>query len=268
MATRDGSGADVAVDFEQPGTLARLIQSEKPGIVVNAVAWTAVDRAESEPERAYRVNADAPAELAVACNEIDALLVHYSTDYVFDGKSRRPYREYDAPKPLNVYGVSKLAGERAIQASGVRHAIFRTSWIYSAHGNNFLKTMLRLAAERDSLQVVADQTGSPTPAHWIAQETAQILGKGIAASEIWHLAASGQTTWFGFAEAILDEAQASGLLARKPKLEAISGAYYHTQSNRPIFSVLDTTKVARDFDIAPPPWREGLRAVMLDLCRQ
>src|SRR5690606_31266279 len=182
VATRDGRLADGATcevaDFDDPDGLARLVTKVAPDVVVNAAAHTAVDRAESEPDAAFRANAHAPAAIAGACVARDALLVHYSTDYVFDGSASRPYREDDPTSPLGVYGASKLAGENAIVESGVRHMIFRTAWVYAAHGRNFLLTMLRLASERDELRVVADQVGSPTSAAHIADSTAAILWQG------------------------------------------------------------------------------------------
>lgn len=267
VGTRDGTDADVAAAFDVPEALAGLVRRVAPDVVVNAAAYTAVDRAEGEPAAAFRVNADAPAALARGCAEAGALLVHYSTDYVFDGRSPRPYREDDATAPLGVYGASKLAGEEAIRASGARHAILRTAWVYAAHGRNFLQTMLRLAHERDELRVVADQIGAPTPARWIAEATVQLLRRGVAHSGTWHLVAAGETSWHGFAEAIMDEAQAAGLLPRRPQVLPIATADYPTPARRPAYSVLDTTKLQREFGIAPPHWRAGLRATLLEVAR-
>ena len=164
VATRDGVDGDVAADFMAPNALARLVQEMAPDVVVNAVAYTAVDQAESDAKAAFRVNAEAPASIAAACAASGATLVHYSTDYVFDGTGVRPYREDDATAPIGVYGAGKLAGEEAIRASGAQYAILRTAWVYASHGKNFLRTMLRVGAERDELRVVADQVGVPTPA--------------------------------------------------------------------------------------------------------
>lgn len=265
VGTRDGADADVAADFDVPGALAGLVHRIAPDVVVNAAAYTAVDRAEGEPAAAFRANAEAPAALARGCAEAGALLVHYSTDYVFDGHSTRPYREDDATAPLGVYGASKLAGEEAIGASGARHAILRTAWVYAAHGRNFLQTMLRLARERDELRVVADQVGAPTPAAWIAEATGQLLRHGVPASGTWHLAAAGETSWHGFAQAIMDEALAAGLLARRPRVLPIATADYPTPARRPAYSVLDTTNVQREFGIVPPAWRDGLHATVREL---
>ncbi len=267
VGTRDGADADVVADFDAPESLAGLVHRIAPDVVVNAAAYTAVDRAEGEPVAAFRANAEAPAALARGCAETGALLVHYSTDYVFDGSGMRPYREGDATAPLGVYGASKLAGEEAIRASGARHAILRTAWVYSAHGRNFLHTMLRLAAERDELRVVADQIGVPTPAAWIADATGQLLRHGLAASETWHLVAAGETSWHGFADAIMDEAQAVGLLPHRPRVLPIATADYPTPARRPAYSVLDTAKLQREFGIVPPDWRDGLRTTLLGMAR-
>ena len=265
VATRDGRDGDETADFDAPDSLEGLVARIAPDVVVNAAAYTAVDRAETDAAAAFRVNAEAPAALARACAARDTLLLHYSTDYVFDGSGTRPYREDDATAPLGVYGASKLAGEQAIRDSGARHAILRTAWVYAAHGKNFLLTMLRLGAEREELRVVADQVGAPTPAPWIADATAAILQRGVEASGTWHLAAAGQTSWHGFAQAIFEEAHAAGLLARMPTVLPIATRDYPTPAKRPAYSVLDTRRLHAGFGIAPPPWREGLRAVVAEL---
>lgn len=265
VATREGANGDAVADFDAPESLPALIARIAPDVVVNAAAYTAVDRAESEPDAAFRVNALAPGAIAQACATLDALLLHYSTDYVFDGSASRPYREDDATAPLGVYGASKLAGEDAVRASGARHAILRTAWVYAAHGTNFLHTMLRLAREREELRVVADQRGAPTPAAWIADASARIVSHGVPAPGTWHLVASGETSWHGFAQAIMDEALAAGLLRRVPRVLPIATAEYPTPARRPAYSVLDTAKLHRDFGIAPPAWRDGLRAVVGEL---
>ena len=265
VATRDGEGANAVADFDQPQSLATLIETIAPDVVVNAVAYTAVDKAETDVDAAFRVNAEAPAALAGACKTIDALLLHYSTDYVFDGQATRPYLEDDVTAPLGVYGASKLAGEQAIRDSGVRHAILRTAWVYAAHGRNFLLTMLRLAAERDELRVVADQYGAPTPAAWIAEATSALLRHGVAESGTWHLTARGETNWHGFATAIMEKAHALGLLQRKPSVLAITTADYPTPAHRPAYSVLDTMRLQREFGIVPPDWRDGLEQTLREL---
>jgi dTDP-4-dehydrorhamnose reductase len=267
VATRDGAAADAIADFDAPEAVADLVLRTAPDVVVNAAAYTAVDKAESEPDAALRANAQAPAAIAHACARLDALLVHYSTDYVFDGSARAPYAE-DAPTaPLGVYGTSKLAGEAAIRASGARHAILRTAWVYAAHGRNFLLTMLRLAGEREELRVVADQVGAPTPAGWIADATAHILRQGVAEAGTWHLVTSGETSWHGFASEIVQQAHAAGLIGRLPQVVPIATSDYPTPAQRPAYSVLDTTRLQRDFGIAPPHWRAGLQRTLAELAQ-
>jgi dTDP-4-dehydrorhamnose reductase len=265
VATREGGAGDAAADLDAPESLAALVAGSAPDVVVNAAAYTAVDQAETDREAAFRVNAEAPAALARACAECGALLVHYSTDYVFDGNATRPYREDDPTAPLGVYGESKLAGEAAIRESGARHAILRTAWVYAAHGRNFLRTMLRLAGERDALRVVADQVGAPTPASWIADVTAAMLRRGIDGAGTWHVVADGETSWHGFASAIMREAVAAGLLARTPSVLPIGTADYPTPARRPAYSVLDTARLQRDFGLRPPGWETGLRATLREL---
>ena len=265
VATREGEGADIAADFDQVDALAALVETLAPDIVVNAAAYTAVDKAETEADVAYRVNAEAPAVVARACAARDALFVHYSTDYVFDGQSKQPYREDDATAPLGVYGASKQAGEQAIRASGARHVILRTAWVYAAHGKNFLLTMLRLAGERDELRVVADQFGAPTPAAFIADATRALLRHGSVQSGTLHLTTRGETSWHGFASAIMEDAHELGLLQRMPCVLPITTADYPTPARRPEYSVLDTTRLQRDFGIMPPDWREGLKQTLKEL---
>ncbi len=262
VATRGGGAGDAAADFDAPESLVGLIARIAPDVVVNAAAHTAVDQAEQDRDAAFRVNAEAPAVLARACAARGALLLHYSTDYVFDGNATRPYREDDPTAPLGVYGESKLAGEVAIRDSGARHAILRTAWVYAAHGRNFLRTMLRLASERDELRVVADQVGAPTPASWIADATAAMLRRGIEDAGTWHVVADGETSWHGFASAIMREAVAAGLLARAPSVLPIGTADYPTPARRPAYSVLDTARLRRDFGLQPPGWEAGLRATL------
>ncbi|MDN5780694.1 MAG: dTDP-4-dehydrorhamnose reductase [Luteimonas sp.] len=257
----DGSSCELA-DFDRPRDLLALVDRVAPDVVVNAAAHTAVDRAEAEPEAALRANALAPAAIAEACASRDALLVHYSTDYVFDGTSAPPYREDDPTSPLGVYGASKLAGEVAIRNSGARHLIFRTAWVYAAHGRNFLLTMLRLAAERDELRVVADQVGSPTSAAHIADTTAAILARDTSATGLWHLTCTGQTSWHGFAEAIMAGAVERGLLDKAPRILPIPTSDYPTPAARPAFSVLDNSRLQRDFGLPGLDWRDALAQVL------
>jgi len=260
----DGSACETA-DFNEPESLAALLDRVRPEVVVNAAAYTAVDRAEDDRDAAWRANAEAPGVIARWCAAVGVPLVHYSTDYVFDGQGTRPYREDDATAPLGVYGASKLAGEEAIRAAGGRHLIFRTAWVYAAHSANFLRTMLRVGAERDVLRVVADQVGTPTPAALIADVTAQALQHAGGLSGTWHLTATGETSWHGFAEAIFDEAVSAGKLARAPKVEAITTADYPTPARRPAYSHLDVRKLESDFGIGLPSWQEGLKRVIAAL---
>lgn len=259
----DRSACEVA-DFDQPASLAALLDRVQPTVVVNAAAYTAVDRAEDDRDAAFRANAEAPDVLARWCAQAGVPLVHYSTDYVFDGQGTRPYREDDATTPLGVYGASKLAGEQAIRAAGGRHLIFRTAWVYASHSANFLRTMLRVGAERDVLRVVADQVGTPTPAALIADVTAQALQHDGALSGTWHLTAKGETSWHGFADAIFAEAVATGMLPRAPKVEAITTAEYPTPAKRPAYSHLDVAKLEQDFGVVLPSWQDGLKRVIAD----
>ncbi|NUS60522.1 MAG: dTDP-4-dehydrorhamnose reductase [Lysobacter sp.] len=247
-----------ALDLGDLDAIASLVARVQPDAIVNAAAYTAVDRAEDDVEAAFRINALAPGRLAEAAVACGASLVHYSTDYVFDGRGSRPYRDDDTTDPLGVYGRSKLDGELAITGSGARHLILRTAWVYGLHGHNFLRTMLRVGAERDELRVVADQHGCPTPAWLIADVTAAVLRKGIAASGVRHLVASGETTWHGFAEAIFDEASERGLIARRPTVTPIATADYPTRAVRPAYSVLDTTRLRDEYALELPHWRDAL----------
>ncbi|MCC7634071.1 dTDP-4-dehydrorhamnose reductase [Stenotrophomonas rhizophila] len=260
----DGSTCEVA-DFSAPGSLAALLDRVRPDVVVNAAAYTAVDRAEDERDAAWHANAEAPGVIARWCAAAAVPLVHYSTDYVFDGQGTSPYREDDATAPLGVYGASKLAGEEAVRAAGGRHLIFRTAWVYASHSANFLRTMLRVGSERDVLRVVADQVGTPTPAALIADVTVQVLQHPGQLSGTWHLTASGQTSWHGFAEAIFAEALATGVLAKVPTVEAIASSEYPTPAQRPAWSVLDNRRLQRDFGLVLPTWQDGLERVMAEL---
>ncbi|MEG0185970.1 MAG: dTDP-4-dehydrorhamnose reductase [Stenotrophomonas sp.] len=260
----DGSACETA-DFNDPDSLTALLDRVRPAVVVNAAAYTAVDRAEDERDAAWRANAEAPGVIARWCAAAGVPLVHYSTDYVFDGQGTRPYREDDATAPLGVYGASKLAGEQAVQAAGGRHLIFRTAWVYASHSANFMRTMLRVGAERDVLRVVADQVGTPTPAALIADVTVQALQHDGGLSGTWHLTARGETSWHGFAEAIFAEAVAAGILARAPTVEAITTADYPTPAKRPAYSHLDVDKLERDFGVTLPTWQAGLKRVLAEI---
>lgn len=262
----DGSSCEVA-DFDAPDSLSALLDRLQPSVVINAAAYTAVDKAEQEPEAAFRVNAQAPGIIARWCASNGVPMVHYSTDYVFNGQGKAPYVEEDATAPLGVYGASKRDGEDAVRAAGGRHLIFRTAWVYASHGNNFLRTMLRVGADRNELQVVADQIGTPTSAALIADVTAQALQHPGQLSGTWHLTASGQTSWHGFAEAIFAEALSMGVLVKAPTVQAITSAEYPTPAKRPAWSVLDNHKLQRDFGINLPAWQEGLRQVMGEIAK-
>ena len=275
-ATRDGklpgAGSALVADLARPESLADLLDAQQPDIIVNAAAYTAVDKAESESEQALAINARAPEALARWCAKHGALLVHYSTDYVFDGSATRPYREEDITAPLGIYGRSKLEGECAIRDSGAVHLILRTAWVYAARGHNFLRTMLRLGSERDQLRVVADQRGSPVPARWLAAATAAALARGSrigetarAASGTYHLAASGETSWHEFAMAIFARAHAAGIIPRFPNVEAISTAEYPTPAKRPAYSRLDSEKFAHAFGLRLQDWRVGLEQTLGEL---
>ncbi len=258
-------------DLSDSAALTALVERVRPAAIVNAAAYTAVDKAESEPALADRVNAEAPAVLAAAAARCGAWLIHYSTDYVFDGAKAAPYVETDACAPLNVYGRGKRAGEEAILASGCRHMIFRTSWVYGAHGANFLKTVLRLAAERESLRIVADQWGAPTGADLIAGVTAQALRAALAGGEglsgIYHLVAAGETTWHAYARLVVETAAHLGvaLRATPDAVTPIPSSEYPTAAARPGNSRLDTGKLRRTFGLELPDWREPVRRVVAEV---
>lgn len=251
------------LDVTDRDAVLRVVERSMPDVVVNATAYTAVDKAESDADTAFAVNCDGPAYLSEACARVRIPLIHISTDYVYDGAKRDAYREDDPVSPLGVYGASKLAGEEAVRSSGARHLIFRTAWVYATHGSNFLRTMLRLAREREELRVVADQFGSPTPAALIADVTAAILAQSPRASGTWHLTATGETSWHGFASAIVDRAHGLGLLARMPAVTAITTAEYPTPARRPARSCLDCARLQRDFGVRLPDWRAALDTVLV-----
>lgn len=247
------------IDLSNADSIREAVRAAKPDVIVNAAAYTAVDRAETEAAAAFAVNRDGPAVLAQEAARHGALLVHFSTDYVFDGEKDAPYRESDAPNPLNTYGRSKLAGEQAIQASGCRHLVLRTSWVYAAAGRNFLLTMLRMANGRKELRVVDDQRGAPTSSYMIARGTAQAIAAAApdrSAGGLYHMTAGGNTTWCGFARAIFE--------ARKlaVAVTAISSDDYPTPARRPHNSVLDNARLAQRLGVRLPSWDEGLREVL------
>ena len=263
-----GGSHGLAIDFAHEGAVAQLVASQRPHLVLNAVAHTQVDRAEDEPELAERINAHAVGELAQACAQHHAKLVHYSTDYVFGGEGKRPWREDDATAPLGVYGRTKLAGEDAVRASGCRHMILRTAWVYAARGRNFLRTALRLAGERDELRVVSDQVGSPTPARWLAVATALAHARKPDLAGTWHVVANGECSWYQFAAAIYSEALATKLLERAPRLTGIPSSEYPAKAKRPAYSRLDTSRFMHDFALELPDWRDGLRQVIAEIAEQ
>jgi dTDP-4-dehydrorhamnose reductase len=263
----DRSGMDLA----SPDSIRRAIREHRPQIIVNAAAYTAVDKAESEPEPAMQINGVAPGIMAEEAKRLGAVLVHYSTDYVFDGTKKVPYVEDDSPNPVSGYGRSKLAGEQAIASSGAPHLIFRTSWVYAARGQNFVRTMLRLGRERSELRIVDDQVGAPTWARFIADATAQVLGQFGDGSKaigdragIYNLTAAGTISWYGFASAIFAEAKAQ-LGMTPPKLIPISTAEYPLPARRPANSCLDNSKLTRTFGLTPPRWEGMLAACFSNL---
>jgi len=248
------------LDLADPIAIVSRVREVKPDVIVNAAAYTAVDQAEKDVEQAMLANAAGPGFLAAEAQAVGALLVHYSTDYVFDGTKTTPYTEDDPTNPLSVYGKSKLAGEKAIQAVGGRHLILRTSWVYGPRGKNFLLTMLRLAREREELRVVDDQRGAPTSSIAIADATAEILKRhGADANGLFHLTAGGETTWFGFTEAIVELAREN--LPRMPRLVPITTAEYPTPAKRPAYSVLDCSKASRSLGVQLADWRAALDKV-------
>jgi dTDP-4-dehydrorhamnose reductase len=254
------------MDLASPDAIRETIRSVKPGIIVNAAAYTAVDKAESEPELAMAINGIAPGIIAEEARRLECFLIHYSTDYVFDGTKDVAYLEADTPKPLSAYGRSKLAGELAIQSAGVPHYIFRTSWIYSNRGHNFLRTILRLARERDELRVVDDQMGAPTWARALAESTALALAQALTAqglrlahlnetSGLYHVTAQGRVSWYGFAKAILDGAASGKAITLLP----IATSAYPLPARRPANSSLSNSKFANTFGFALPAWGTTLR---------
>lgn len=248
------------LDLSQPHAIIQAVQAAQPHLIINAAAHTAVDQAEKEPDLAHAINATAPGLLAEAAAGLGVPLIHYSTDYVFDGRKAAPYTEQDAPHPLGIYGSSKLAGEQAIQAVGGQHLILRTSWVYSRHGRNFLLTMQKLLQERDTLSVVADQIGAPTWAGTIAHSTRQLIERWRdgqpGAWGVYHLTASGETSWYGFAEAIGKQLLAEG----KPcaVLEPIASSAYPTPAARPLNSRLDCSRLAQEWGVTQPDWQHAL----------
>ena len=260
------------VDIADPAQVRSLVQTTAPDLILNAAAYTAVDRAESEREVAAAINAVAPRILAEEARRRDCLLVHYSTDYIFDGSKKSPWLETDQPRPLNHYGASKLAGEQAIAEVGGKFLIFRTSWVYGPHGNNFLLSMLRLGRERDQLTIVDDQTGAPTTSIALADATRTVVDRALSSSAgpvedwagLYHMTCSGSTTWAGFARVIFSKA-GSLLGDRIPEIIPIASADYPTAATRPLNSVLSNEKLAARFSVQLPPWEAALDAALAQI---
>lgn len=258
-----------SADFTQPAKLAETIDKIKPDVIVNAAAYTAVDKAESDSANAQLVNADSPRILAAAAKEINALLVHYSTDYVFDGSGDKPWLEDDATNPLSVYGQTKLEGENAIRSSGCQHLIFRTSWVYGARGNNFAKIMLKLAQEREQLNIVSDQIGAPTGAELLADISAHAINKAYHnnLTGTYHLTADGQTSWYEYAQFVLDFARFLGVEIKVPKQSVlpIPTQAYPTPAQRPLNSRLNTDKLKNVFNLTVPNWQLGVERMLTEI---
>jgi len=264
------SPGPLAADFTQPEALAATVRAVAPQIIVNAAAHTAVDKAEAEPAVARRINAEAPAVLAREAASLGAWLVHYSTDYVFDGSGHLPRSESAPTGPLGVYGLTKLEGEQAIRASGCQHLIFRTSWVYAARGGNFARTMLRLAAEREQLNVIDDQIGAPTGADLLADVTAHALRSAMvqpALAGLYHAAAAGETSWHGYARHVIEFARAAGQPIRTgaDSIHPIPTTAYPTPARRPLNSRLDTRKLQQAFGLAMPHWRTGVERMLREV---
>lgn len=256
-------------DFTQPDQVAAIVRAVRPQVIVNAAAHTAVDKAESEPDLARLINADTPGAIATEAADLGALLVHYSTDYVFDGSGHAPRDELAATAPLSVYGRTKLEGEQQIAASGCRHLILRTSWVYAARGGNFAKTMLRLAAERDNLNVINDQIGAPTGADLLADVTAHAV-RAIQANPslggLYHLVADGETSWYDYARFVIEWARKQGHALQVPQggVHPIPTSAYPTPAQRPLNSRLNTSKLKHAFGLSLPHWQQGVERMLIE----
>jgi dTDP-4-dehydrorhamnose reductase len=264
------SPAPLTADFSNPESLAATVRRVAPRIIVNAAAHTAVDKAESEPDFARALNAASPAVLAREAAALGAWLMHYSTDYVFDGSGNTPWREDSPTGPLSVYGQTKLEGEEAIRASGCRHLIFRTSWVYAARGGNFAKTMLKLAKERDKLTVIDDQVGSPTGADLLADLTAHALRAAIAEPSLagtYHTVASGETHWHGYAKHVIEFARAAGqpIKVAPDAVVAVPTSAFPTPAKRPGNSRMNTQKLRDAFGVQLPPWQAGVERMLAEV---
>ena len=261
-------GEGLCGDLADLDGLRQTIRSVSPNVLVNAAAYTAVDKAESEPERAELINAKASQVMAQEMLKLDGWLLHYSTDYVFNGGGLKPWKEDDLTGPLNHYGVTKLQGEKAIAQTGCKHLIFRTSWVYAARGANFAKTMLRLAAERDQLNVIADQFGAPTGAELIADVTAHALRcarSNPALAGVYHLAAAGEVSWHGYADFVIEHARNAGKDLTVKAITAIPTSDYPTPAQRPLNSRLDCSKLRDAFDLNMPDWQIGVARMLTEI---
>ena len=270
----DRASPDHCGDLTNLEGIARSVRDVRPDVIVNAAAYTAVDKAESESELAHSVNGAAPGVFALEAQQLGAWLIHYSTDYVFDGSGSRAWVETDAPAPLSVYGRSKLEGERAIATTCERHLILRTSWVYAARGGNFIKTMLRLAQERDRLTVIDDQYGAPTGAELVADVTAHLIPRMLATAAggrnlagTYHLAAASQTTWHGYATHVLSEALRlkPGMPVKATEVAPVTTEAFVTAARRPLNSRLDTAKLREAFGLTLPPWQQGVDRVLAEI---
>ena len=266
----DFDSTDLCGDFTNLAGLAETVRLVKPAIIVNAAAHTAVDKAESEPELARTINALAPEVIAKGAQKLGAWLVHYSTDYVFDGSGSQAWKESDTPAPMSVYGQTKWEGEQAVAAHCDKHLIFRTSWVYAARGGNFAKTMLRLAKERDTLSVIDDQIGAPTGADLLADITALALQRVQTQSELaglYHLVASGSISWHGYATLLIEQARAAGVDIKTAQnaIHKIATQAYPTPATRPLNSKLDTSKLRAAFNLHLPPWQQGVARMLTEI---
>ncbi len=267
LVALDFDSTEFAADFSRPETLAETVLKVRPDVIVNAAAHTAVDKAESEPDLARLLNATSPGVIAQAAQQIGALMVHYSTDYVFDGSGTEPWVETDATAPLNIYGATKLEGERLVAANCAQHLIFRTSWVYAARGGNFAKTMLRLAKERDRLTVIDDQFGAPTGAELLADVTAHAIRETLRSPEksgLYHLVAGGVTNWHGYARFVLEIARSAGveLKVGVDGVEPVPTSAFPTPASRPRNSRLATDRLRSTFGLVLPTWEQGVARML------
>lgn len=255
-------------DLNQPEKLCSTIQAIAPNVIINAAAYTAVDQAEVEPALAYRINYEAVRALAATAADLGSLLVHYSTDYVFDGSNEKPWQETDVSRPINVYGKSKLSGDEAIMATGCNYLILRTSWVYARRGHNFIKTIVKLIQEREQLKVIDDQIGAPTSAELIADVTAFALAQVLKDKEkcgLYHLAANGMTSWYEYAQFILERAKTSPLPIIVKAFQPISSLEYGAKAPRPLNSRLNTQKLCSTFALTLPAWQQGVERTIHEI---